>query len=192
MARRSFKRRAPVISYKKLFLIAVEGAKTEPAYFSMFNSREAFFRIKVPKSRNKSAPINVFEIAQAEAKKEGLREGDEVWIVVDHDNRTMQEIQPAHDACKGNGYEFAMSYPKFEYWLLLHFEDGHGNPSPADIDRRLKTHLPHFTKDNVETGKLRGLVATAIARAKAKDTPASTEWLQKHGSTVYKLVEKLT
>jgi len=35
--KRTFKRPKPFRPYRKLFLIATEGARTEPIYFGMFN-----------------------------------------------------------------------------------------------------------------------------------------------------------
>ena len=45
--RRPFKRRKPVLDYRKLFVIATEGRKTEPDYFRLFNSKEATIRLKL-------------------------------------------------------------------------------------------------------------------------------------------------
>jgi hypothetical protein len=41
---------------------------------------------------------------------------------------------------------FALSNPKFEYWLLLHFNDGTGIASSRDCSDRLKRHLPGYDK----------------------------------------------
>jgi len=55
--RRPFKRRAPFLSYRKLFLIATEGARTEPIYFDMFNSPQATIHVKLlPARKHDSSP----------------------------------------------------------------------------------------------------------------------------------------
>jgi len=38
--RRSFRKRPPVRVYRKLYIIATEGAATEPAYFEIFQDRK--------------------------------------------------------------------------------------------------------------------------------------------------------
>lgn len=44
--RREFARRPPVRSYRNLYVIATEGAETEPDYFRMFQSKTAAILLK--------------------------------------------------------------------------------------------------------------------------------------------------
>ena len=88
-------------------------------------------------------------------------------------------------------YGFALSNPKFEYWLLLHFEDGSGITSSRQCQERLETYLPNYEKGNLENRKLETGIRNAISRAKAKDSPPCVNWPTNRGTTVYRLVEKL-
>lgn len=50
--RRQFRRRKPKLDYRKLFVIAMEGRKTEPEYFGLFNSKVATIRLKLLPSKH--------------------------------------------------------------------------------------------------------------------------------------------
>jgi hypothetical protein len=58
--RRQFKRPLGKKSYRKLFVIAVEGAKTEPQYFAMFNNQQSIIRIHCLKGAH-SSPLYVLK-----------------------------------------------------------------------------------------------------------------------------------
>lgn len=192
MARRSFKRPIGQRRYKKMFVIATEGAKTEPIYFGMFNDGQTTIHVKPLKGKNKSAPQQVLARMKKHLADEGLRTSDEAWLVVDTDQWSNHDLTALHAWSTGKAnYGFAVSNPKFEYWLLLHFEDGNGVASSAQCTTRLKTHLPSFEKACLDTVKIRPGVQQAIQRASIRDTPPCAKWPQNTGTTVYKLAEKL-
>lgn len=120
--RRSFGRRAPVKSYRKRFIVATEGQETEPRYFWMFNSKQSTVEVVVLKSKRKTSPGQVL----ARLKKEDIGKQDHAWIVIDRDTWEEAELNQVFNGCKAQGYKMALSNPMFEYWLLLHFEDGNG------------------------------------------------------------------
>jgi hypothetical protein len=47
-------------------------------------------------------------------------------------------------------YGFALSNPNFEYWLLLHFEEGSKIAHGADCLERLKKYLLGYNKGEVK------------------------------------------
>lgn len=56
-------------------------------------------------------------------ESEGLKSSDEAWLVVDKDQWTEEQLRQLHQwSLQQANYGFALSNPKFEYWLLLHFE----------------------------------------------------------------------
>jgi len=84
--RRSFQRPLGERRYKKLFIIAVEGSKTEPQYFDLFNSQGAIISVKCLKGKHtNSAPLQVLKRMENYLKKEALGKTDEAWLVVDKD-----------------------------------------------------------------------------------------------------------
>jgi len=179
-------------SYRKCFIISAEGKETEKIYFNMFKSRNATVDVQVvKKTNNKSAPQYILKEATRHVKKFGMRRGDEVWVVIDRDSWPDAELDWIFEECCRLKYNLAVSNPKFEYWLLLHFEDAKGVNSPKKVTERLKKYLPNYDKNNLNVLKVKEGVHDAIKRAKLKDSPPTAKWLSRTGSTVYKLVEKL-
>lgn len=192
MARRKFQRKTAERPYRRMFIIATEGTKTEPQYFGMFNSLNATIHVECLKQKHGTAPPQVLKQMRTYLQDEGLKRRDEAWLVVDKDQWTDEQLAQLHRwAQTAENYGFALSNPKFEYWLLLHFEDGDNVSSARACTERLRTHLPNFDKGNVEVEKLKPGISEAIRRAKQKDTPPCTDWPRTTGTTVYRLVEKL-
>ena len=122
-----------------------------------------------------------------------MKSSDEAWLVVDKDQWGDEQLMQLYDwAQTRNNYGFALSNPKFEYWLLLHFEDGTGIASSRDCDARLKRQLPNYNK-GIDAGKIsRKQIDDAIRRAKLRDNPPCIDWPRTFGSTtVYRLVENI-
>ncbi len=190
--RRSFKRRAPSLSYRKLFLIATEGARTEPVYFEMFNGPQATIHVKLlPAKKHDTSPPQVLKRAEGFVKEKGLGEEDEVWLVMDRDQWTDDQLHGVCLGCRAPAFNLAVSNPQFEYWLLLHFEDGTGVSGSRECTQRLMRYLPHFNKAQMEVEKLKPGISDAIRHAEEKDRPPCEDWPRTNGSTVYRLVKRL-
>ncbi len=129
---------------------------------------------------------------QSYLRKESLRKTDEAWIVVDKDDWTEDQLRELlRWAKKSENHGFALSNPNFEYWLLLHFEEGKGIANSQECLTRLKRHLPNYKKD-IDSKKITlELIAKAVARAKQRDTSRSYDLPQIWSTSVYKLVEKI-
>lgn len=178
--------------YKRRFILATEGAKTEPLYFQLFDSDSTSLHIEWLKSKDRSAPSHVLKRMRRRITRESLRKTDSAWLVVDKDQWTDEQLRELYEWSKQNTkYGLAVSNPKFEYWLLLHFEDGNGLISPRTCEERLKRYMPDYDKSTGIQQAWDG-VKDAIARAKQKEESAKPKpWPQSKGSTVYKLAEKL-
>ena len=190
---RTFQRPLGERRYKKLFVVSVEGSKTEPQYFAIFNQPQSIVLVKcLKRPSTESSPIQVLKKMQGYLRKESLRKTDEAWIVVDKDDWTEDQLRELLQwAEKNENHGFALSNPNFEYWLLLHFEDGKGIASSQECLMRLKRHLPNYKKD-IDGKKITlELIAKAISRAKQRDTNRSSDLPQIWSTTVYKLVEKI-
>lgn len=188
--RRSFARPTGQQAYRKLFLIAAEGSKTEPQYFSLFNNRHATIQIKCLKGGHGSSPPQVLKRMKTWLQENSLKDSDEAWLVVDKDQWTDQQIMQLYTWSQSKmNYGFALSNPKFEYWLLLHFEDGKGVYSSEQCSERLRRHLPDYDKE-IDLRKISpDKIGEAVGRAKERDK--ATDWPRAVGTTVYILVEKL-
>ena len=180
--------------YERLYLIAVEGAVTEPGYFDMFDCQT--LKVECLRAKGKSSPPEVLKRMKGRIDRESMREGDEAWLVVDKDRWTDAHLKELHDWAAEQTRTvvkrgLAVSNPKFELWLLLHFEDGARVNTGAVCSNALGRHLPGYDKripDGVFTDER---IREAVRRAKARDTPPCRDWPRTKGTTVYRLVESL-
>lgn len=191
-----FKRRSEVRPYRKVFVIASEGSKTEPSYFPMFDNEYVHIQMAKGSSREskRSSPINVLQRMIEHLEREPPRKGDRQWLVIDKDKWSDKQLKSLHDwVCQDNARGLALSNPNFEYWLLLHFNDASGVTSARDILEKLKRELPSYSKslDNASKQKLFTNVKAAIKNAKRKDVPKCEDWPKGYGSTVYRLIEEI-
>lgn len=184
--RRSFDRPAPDRHYRTRFVVATEGQETEPQYFSMFNSKHSTVKVVLLRNKRKTSPGQVLD----RLKKADISQKDHAWLVIDRDTWEEVELNQVFNDCKAKGYKMALSNPMFEYWLLLHFEDGNG-VNAGNVKTRLKIHLPDFTKSHVEIHKIEPGIDDAIRRAERKDNPRCEKWPLTTGTTVYRLVKEL-
>jgi len=189
--RRQFSRPFGQRRYRKLFLVAVEGSKTEPQYFALLNTGNAVVRVECIPGEHATSPPQVLERLKARIKKTALRKNDEAWLVVDKDDWTEEQLVPLFawsQTSEQNG--FALSNPKFEYWLLLHFEDATVSSS-RQCSERLERLLPGYDK-GIDVRKFTDdRIEAAIERAKTRDTPPCADWPRSFGTTVYRLVERI-
>ena len=174
-----------------MFVIAAEGEKTEPEYFNMFNNDKTVIHIKCLKGKHNSSPTQVLARMEKYLREKDLRKGDEAWLVVDKDKWTTDQLHQLHDwSADGDNHVFSLSNPNFEYWLLLHFDDGHGISSTRECSERLRVYWPDYDK-GVDGGRLRDNAHKAVERARQKDNPPCDKWPERTGTTVNKLVDKI-
>jgi hypothetical protein len=190
--RRRFQRPLGKRRYRKLFVIATEGEKTEPQYFALFNDQNALVKVNCLKSRHDNSPSRVLNRMKEYLRKEALRTSDEAWLVVDKDCWTEEQLAELHAwAATKENYGFALSNPQFEYWLLLHFEHGNNIRSARDCLDRLKQHLPEYKKEFPAPCFTPERIDQAVQRAKQRDQPPCVDWPRNIGSTIYRLVEQI-
>lgn len=191
--RRSFQRPLGERRYRKLFVLAVEGAKTEPQYFAIFNNEQSVIRVNCLKGKHESSPPQVLKRMQDYLKEEALKNTDEAWLVVDKDQWTDEQLAQLCAWAQGqDNYGLALTNPQFEFWLLLHFEDGDGVATSRNCSDRLKRHLPGYDKEINVRKFTSERISDAIRRAKQRDNPPCVDWPRAPGgTTVYKLVENI-
>ena len=159
----------------------------------VFNDRFIICVKCLKDNHNNSSPVHVLKRMNEYLRQNGLKLTDEAWLVVDKDRWTDRQLAELCEWSRThNNYGFAVSNPKFEYWLLLHFEDGKGITSSQNCNERLKRYLPDYDK-SVDIRKITSeQICEAVRRAKLRDTPPCADWPHTLGcTTVYKLVEKL-
>lgn len=191
--RRRFRRPEGVRPRRRLFLLAVEGRRTEREYFALLNSEFSTAKLECIPGKNRSAPRAVLRRMEKRLRAEGLEKGDEAWIVVDRDRWEEPHLDELHAwSQEASNRGFALSNPKFEYWLLLHFEDGAGIRSAGDCDRRLRAHMPDYRKSLSSAPIAESRIREAIRRARSRDRPPASSWPREPGqTTVFRLVERI-
>jgi len=190
MVRRSYQRQTGKRRLKRMIILSTEGTVTEPQYFRGFNNDTTVLHVKVIKNKG-SAPDKVLREIQRHLQDQELQKDDEARLVVDKDNWTDAQLTSLFQwSRKDTRYGLAVSNSMFEYWLLLHFEDGNGINSPQNCKHRLKRHLPNYDKC-IQMGQVLSGIEDAIRRAERKDTPACTDWPHNTGTTVYRLVKNI-
>jgi hypothetical protein len=177
--------------YKRMFVIVAEGTVTEQEYFQLLDD-ESIIRVRCLKNRKNLSPKEALLRVREHIRKESLKKTDEAWVVVDKDFWPEVHLVELHGwAQSRKNFGFALSNPKFEYWLLLHFEDAKGVATGEDCDTKLAKHLPDYDK-HVDGRKFTpDKIQAATDRAKKRDIPPCTDWPRYTGTTVYKLVEKI-
>lgn len=188
-----FKRKIATRPYKKVFYLFTEGYKTEPLYFQMLNKNYSYVHIKIKSHQTKSDLLHILERAKKFFKEEKPQmENSEIWLVADIDDRDKKQFDLLQKWVneKNNCY-LAISNPKFEYWLLLHFEKGNNVKSSKDCSTRLKQHMPNFEKRCLDEEKLLKNIVMAISNAKEKYRQCDENFFAGNCSTVYFLVEKI-
>lgn len=193
--RRSFQRPSGERPYRKLFVLATEGRRTEPEYFSIFNDDDCTVHIECIRSGSKSSPAHVLKRMERRLKEKGLKKTDEAWLVVDTDKWTDVQLSCLHSWSleKEKTYRgLAVSNPGFEYWLLLHFDEGSKIDGMQCCLDRLKHHLPDYDKGIGIRSFPRELIERAVERARKRDAPPCEDWPRNPGATtVYRLVANI-
>jgi len=114
-----------------IFVLAAEGEVTEVLYFQQIKASLENLRIgrlvkieplERPKGTSGDAQ-DVIKTLDEYRQKYTLKEGDELWCLIDRDNIKVRNIVEADKHCREKGYEFCMTTPCFELWLLLHLRD---------------------------------------------------------------------
>lgn len=200
MARKNRRNYAPRQSgqrrYRKLFVIVTEGAVTEPQYFARVKAlcSQALIDIRCLDTGHKSAPQHLRTTIMNFIRENSLRKSDEAWVVVDRDQWTHDALSALiHWSQEEDNYGFAISNPKFEYWLLLHAENGNGINTIRQCHEHLKRHGiindKHINHDAITVQN----ITNAIYRARQRDNNPREDILKKDAyfTTVYKLVENI-
>lgn len=189
--RRRFERELGERRYKKLFVIAAEGSQTEQQYFSLFTT--AVVRVECLRSGKASSPPQVLARMRRRLKEINLRPEDEAWLVIDKDQWLDAQIDELAGWTDSKRHRFlALSNPKFEYWLLLHFDDGARIRTSTECDARLGRFLPDYDKGIDHSKFPPTAIREAVERASRRDTPRCSDWPRRPGcTTVYRLVERI-
>ncbi len=195
-------RRASKTRDPKLIIIASEGQETEPNYFDEIISHENYgrsgvFVITLRRSYSNSSPKSVLNQLKSAKKEFSLKYDDELWIVIDRDKWTDQELNDVAKECQNQNIQIALSNPCFEIWLLMHFCDLHKNNNASICKNKnsLKCELTKILKSKklISYGMKAYVphVERAISNAIKMDKQPQERWPLSIGTRVYVLVNNI-
>ena len=177
----------------RIFVIAVEGEKTEAQYFPLFENRRIHIEVLAAGPDGLSAPKYVLErLAQSEEKYD-LGPDDERWLVADVDRQHGQFLDEVTQVARESGYGIAFSNPCFELWLLLHFQNADSSDADCQaVVQRLRRYTDGYHKANINlrvytTEKIR----EAVGRARALSGERDLRWPDFPGTHLFKVIEKI-
>ena len=176
-----------------LIIIACEGEKTEAEYlnFSCFQNSRVKLCI-VPSKEGKSAPVYILENLEEEAQKYDLKQGDQLWIVMDTDRWIFEtQIKPLLNArIKKFPVQLAVSNPCFELFLYLHFSSMPESPvkDSKTMEKMLRSRLGQYSKANLSEEPYAPNIQVAIQEAEKTEYGTNT-LPQNPGTDVGKLIK---
>ncbi|MGN0875619.1 MAG: RloB family protein [Akkermansia sp.] len=176
--------------------MVTEGEKTEESYFSIVKDyipSEARIAISCTPSKGSAIKDILKTVKTVTARNTSSQ--DEVWVIVDRDaeSHTIEQFKKLITWQKGSKRHFiAVSNPRFEYWLLCHFEDSptkDGSMSDEYVARYLPGYNYRKTLDQhrsrITLQSIRHAIRTASLHPLASIDSATP------GSDVWKLVQHL-
>lgn len=173
--------------------MSAEG-QTERDYLRMSAFKDAPMSVRFPKDihpgrRNPSQVLKRFKKAMRE---EDFRRGDEAWIVVDVDEWPASEFAELLAWAESDSrHHLAISNPKFELFLIMHFEKGNGCTTASNVDTALKRHLPCYDKRLSPTAFSKDEIRTAIENAGVKRIGCKSAFPDPGMTDAHKLADKL-
>jgi hypothetical protein len=195
--RRKSQTRAPF----KRIVIAMEGEKTEPEYFTEVKKKyqsAALSIIPLERARGdgRSAPKHVLSHLDSYVTDNNILNSDECWIIIDKDRWPDAQLKLVAAHCsKHKNYHLALSNPCFEIWLVLHYKNLSGlsalEKKTLGGRKQIKSkwaHLKSQLKIN-SNSRIVEQIADAIANARKLDTSPELRWPHSMGTHVYRLAE---
>ena len=186
-------RRMGTRKYRPVCWVSAEG-QTEKDYLRMAAFRDSPASVRFPKDihpgrRNPSQVLKRFEKAMRE---EDFRREDEAWIVVDVDEWDESEFDEllAWEAFDPR-HHLAISNPKFELFLVMHFEKANGCTTASSVDAALKRHLPRYDKRLGVTAFSKDEVRAAVENARAKRAGCKSVFPDPGMTDAYLLADRL-
>lgn len=163
-------RKTGVREYRSVCWVSAEGA-TERDYLGMAVFKGSPVSVRFPKNThpNRHNPAAVLKRFEKALRESDFRTGDEAWLVVDVDDWSEDEFREllAWEAADSR-HHLAVSNPKFELFLVMHFEKANGCTTPEKVDAALKKHWSRYAKRVTPTQFSAKQVRSAIENAKAK------------------------
>ena len=171
---------------RRTFAIFVEGGKggSEDLYFSAFKHqqwvRDLGFKLDVIPCKGLDKLLEKAFKAKHEGKS--LSDYYKVAFVLDKDHITRERF----DKLLKMDYIIGFSNPKFEFWLLAHFEK-QLQENYSDVEKSLKKYILDYHKKHPKIAHLAKIYAQAIENIADKNTPNFDEVCTSVGSVIQEI-----
>lgn len=193
----SLNRKENVRELRKKFVLVCEGSETEPIYFRNYRTELRNNNIEViilPTKYNDPKGLVKFCEKQIRCSL-FLKKWDVIWCVFDWDNNRLKEIEAAYRDAKN--VKVCLSNPSYELWYLLHYEYVCSKLTNAELNEKLKSWIPKYSKSENYFEKLKSKRENAISNAKKLNAyhekkGTDLKSIDSNPSTqVFKIVEEL-
>ena len=189
-----FNRGVPERAYIKHLHVYTEGEITEKEYLDAFCRAiipcHPEFRLSIKPSKGKSSPRNILTTIRRDTKMFGDKTSNEIWVLIDQDDWPASDVESLKEGKSIRQavsiYKVLQSIPKFELWVLLHFDKANGISTSKEIDERLKTIIQNYNKHLPDNLFTLSNVQEAIKNAKQRVRNGHTAQTQ-----VYERIEHL-
>ena len=191
--RNSLSRKTGTRHYRPVCWISSEG-HTERDYFDMNVFRNLGVSIRFPRDVHPQRvhPAAVLKRLQKSMRDNPLRKSDEAWVVVDVDDWSKEDFDDLLKWSRSDPrHHVAISNPKFELFLVMHFGKGNGCTTPARVDDALGRCMPGYDKRLSRDRFGVSEVAQAIENARAKRLGCDSAIPDPGMTDVYKLADSL-
>lgn len=211
--KRDFKRPSFKREMNNLLVIATEGQCTEKEYFegvvSIKNHSNSKIYVEVLDRLNtNSSPSSVLRMLDEFNREFLLRDGDELWMVIDRDKQSWEiaEISKVASLVSQKKYNLAMSNPAFELWLLLHvkdigeyskdeieklYENKKNGTTRTKLEKELITICGSYNKKSPNLKHYLPHLKIAITRSEKIVRNPDERWPNYFGTHVHKVVKKI-
>lgn len=197
----------------RLVVIAAEGRDTENIYFEAMKGSLCASNVHMEvlhRDTDDSSPENVLLQLKTFQTEYNIEKDDELWVVVDRDRWEEKMMADVARHCSNSGnFQFCVSNPCFELWLLLHLEDvslyddstkrklyenkktSKGRSSSTWLKKKMKQLLGSYHESDYNAFALLPHIQIAIERAQNLDIRPKDRWPQTIGTRVYWLVRSI-
>lgn len=191
-------RRTPAsLNYIRQIYVFTEGSVTEAEYLGiakkLINEQHDChykFALHINTNKGKSSSKNLLDRIRRKSQEFINKDLHEIWILFDQDRWPASQIESLRAGVgiknKPRTYQALISIPKFEVWLILHFENAKGISTASEVDSRLKKYIPDYKKHLPENIFNLAKINNAISNSKLLIRNNSAAQTQ-----VYKLIEHL-
>ena len=166
----SLSRKTGTRRYRPVCWVSAEGV-TEKDYLRMAAFKDAPVSVRFPKDIHpgRHNPSQVLKRFKKAMREEDFRRDDEAWIMVDVDEWDKAEFAELLKWADSDPRHYlVVSNPKFELFLVMHFEKGNGCTTAPKVDETLKRYLPRYDKRLAPTAFSKDEVRRAVKNACAK------------------------